>query len=715
MNKCVYHISGFDCPSCAGKSERHLNKHEAIEEAVIDFNNDRLYLTFKDKELSVKQIKGIIKEVEDDDITLSLLEDKKEEKFFNKENISVLIRIVVSVVLLVIGMTVLNKSELYWYSFGVHLAALLIISYDIFWAVILHIIHRKNIITEHLLMSLTALGAFGVAIASKDLNIYMESIMVMILYQIGKIIERLATKKSKDAISSAVKLRVETANKVENGTVNKVKPEELKVGDVVIVSNGEHIPTDGKVISGEGQIDTSSLTGEFVPVSTSLGLEVFSGCVVTSGSIQIEVTRLYKDSAVSKIIELISSSGAKKSKADEFVTKFARFYTPLILLASIIVLVVGGAITSDWNNWIILGLKMLVVGCPCAIVISAPLAYFASVGLASKNGIVIKGTNYLDKLVDLKTVITDKTGTLTKGVFSIEKVVPVNSNKEELLDYLVAAEYLSNHPIAKAIAKDRNTENLADLTENFQQIPGFGVSIEYKGELVLAGNKALLEEFMVEAPEVNESGVIVYVSKGNEYLGYVTLNDEVKEDAKEFVSLMKKNKVDVLMLTGDKNENARALAESLGITSYKGELLPDDKLNYLEEELAKKKVTAFIGDGINDAACIKEADIGFAMGAIGSDVAVESADVILMNDSPSKVYDAYHIAKIARHTALFNVICALTIKIGLEIAAIITSSLGMGEVIPMWLAVLADTGLTVILIINSLLILGRKIRHKSVK
>lgn len=716
MIKKTYYISGFDCPSCASKSERHLAKHELIHEAIIDFNNDRLYITYKDKELSAEEIKDIIAEVEDDEIEISSLEEHHHEHhLFSLDTVFILLRILYVVAALLVGFLALKGDQYFWYSFGVFLSALLVISYDVFFEVIEHIIHKEDIIDEHLLMSLTSIGAFIVASLTKDKEIFLESLMVMTLFQVGEIVEHIVTHKSKDAISSAVRLRIETANVIKDGDIKKVKPEELNLDDVVIVSSGEQIPTDGIIVDGEGLIDTSSLNGEFIPITSKKELEVFAGYIVKSGSLKIKVTRLYKDSAVSKVIDLISSSGAKKSKADEFVTKFARFYTPIILLAAILVGVIGGAISSNWVEWTILGLKMLVIGCPCAIVISVPLAYFASLGLASKNGIVIKGSNYLDELYSLSRVVTDKTGTLTKGEFVISKIVPNNAQEEELIESLIAAEYLSNHPIAKAVINGKNIENIANLTENFTQIPGKGVSITYKGETVLAGSASLLKSHNIVFDEVNEFGVIIYVSRGNKYLGYVCLTDEIKPDAYEMVKLLKKENVEVIMLTGDKEENAKYLANELGISSYHSELLPEEKVTYLEAELKKKGTTAFIGDGINDAASIKESDVGFAMGAIGSDVAVSSADVVLMTDNPSKVYDAHKISKIARRVALFNIISALTIKIGIEVAAIITSLLGHPHVIPMWLAVIADTGLTVLLVINSLLILSRKITHKRVK
>ena len=715
MNKKTYIITGFDCANCAQKSETHLNKCELIDKAVIDFAGDRLHVSFVDKELSPEELKNIIAEVEDDPIEIKELGSQRNKyKFFNKENIILLCRILVAVLVMVFSLTLLRDEQYFWYDFALYIFGLLVISYDVFWKVIKHIISKENPIDEYLLMSLTSVGAFIVASVSKETHIFMESLMVMTLFQIGEIIEGVATSKSKEAIMSAVELRVEKANKVVGNDVINVKPEELSIDDVVIVSIGEQIPTDGIVISGEAEIDTSSLTGEFVPVSSKEGLEVFAGCLIKSGSIRVRVTRTYENSAVAKVVELISNSGAKKSKADEFVTKFARWYTPIIFIISILVGVIGGAVTSNWREWILLGLKMLVVGCPCAIVISVPLAYFASIGLASKNGIVVKGTNYLDQLVDLKKVVTDKTGTLTEGVFEITKIVPVNGSEKELLNYLVAAEYLSNHPIGLAICRHQDVSNLVNETSDYQEIAGYGVSIKYKGQKLLAGNSKLLKENGVTFEEANENGSVVYLSVDNHYYGYVVLSDRIKEDAKEMVNLFNKENIETILLTGDKENNAQALCDELGIKKHYSELLPSEKLEHLEQELGKKYVTAFVGDGINDAASIKGSDVGFAMGAIGSDVAVESADIVIMNDNPIKVYDTYRIAKIARMVAVFNIVTAIAIKVSLELAAVITNLFGRGDIIPMWAAVLADTGLTIVLVINALLILYRKIHRKSV-
>ena len=711
MIKKSYHITGFDCAHCALKSEKHLNKHPAINSAVIDFAKDKLFIEYKDKELTIDDILKSIAEVESDPIEIEdATKQKKRYKIFNKDFWYTLIRVLIGVTIILVCSIALTHEQFY-IQLGLYAFGIALLTYDVTWKVILHIAHKENPIDESLLITLCTVGAFIVAIIAHESHFFMEALMVVTLYQVGKIIEGIATNKSKEAVARAVNLRIEHAAKLVNGEIQEVSPDMLNVNDVVVVTAGEYIPVDAVVISGEGQVDTSSLTGEFVPVSAKEDMELYSGYLLKEGTLNLKVIRTYQNSAVSKIIDLISNSGAKKSKADEFVSKFAKWYTPIVFIASLLVAVIGGAVTNNWKEWVILGLKMMVVACPCAIVISVPLAYFAALGLASKNGIVFKGTNYIDELNRMEKLVTDKTGTLTKGVFEISKIVPIGVKEDFLLDVMSSVESLSNHPIGKTIAKLKKS---SVLSENFEELAGLGVCAEYKGDMVLIGNSKLLKEYEIEFEEVDENGVVVYCVYDGKYIGYLVISDEVRESSKELVSSLQNSGVDVVLLTGDKEHNTQKLCNELGIKKYYSSLLPDQKIECLEKELSNKYATGFIGDGINDAASIKRADIGFAMGAIGSDAAIESADVVIMNDEPMKVFDSIRIAKIARHTSIFNIIFALSVKLGVELAAIITSLLGKGELIPMWAAVLADTGLTVLMVINSLLILYRKIKRKSV-
>ena len=718
MIKKKYHISGFDCPNCAHKSETHLGKHEGIEYCHIDFSTNKMYLTFKDKELSVKEISSIIAEVESDplDIHESSGKFEKETKIFTKEMWFLLGRIIFAVAVLLVNLIALpNVDNTGWIRFGLYTFATLVLIYDIFWRVLLHIRHLKNIIDHNLLITIAVGGATALAViylleepgSHEGVHSAMEAMMVVGLFQVGQIIEKIATNRSKAAVMNAISLRVEYANLLKNGEVVKVDPEELHIGDNVVISAGEMIPVDGQVISGSAYVDKSSLTGEFVPVlADEKNGEVLAGCLVKTGSITIKVMKKYEDSAVSKIIDLISNSGEKKSKADEFIAKFAKWYTPVIVLLAALVLVIGGAITQEWRNWVVRGLEILVTGCPCAIVISVPLAYFAAIGLASKRGIVIKGANYLDQLNNVHKIVTDKTGTLTRGVFSIQKVIVEEGVEEdELLHALYAAECLSTHPIAKAICHDVDVKTLAARQKDYKEIAGYGVQTTYHDKVIYAGSAKYMQDLGVELKGEEEKGTVVHCKKGDKYLGCIVLNDEIKEEAYDMVKLLHKEKMEVILLTGDKKENAEQIQTELGIDKVYSELTPEQKTELLQQEMSSSsKAITYVGDGINDAPSIILSDVGIAMGAIGSDIAVENADVVIMNDNPAKVYEAVKIARIARHTAIFNIVFALFVKLVVAILVVIPTLN-----IPMIVPVIADTGLTVVLVINSLLILYRKV------
>ena len=718
--KKTYHISGFDCPNCAHKSEVHLAKQEGIEDAHIDFSTNKMYITYTNKAFSIEQIKKIIAQVESDPLDISEIEGKVEhkERLFTPSMWFLLVRIFVAVIVLIINLAILERFDNSgWIRFAIYTATTVLLTYDVTWRVIKHIKNLRNIIDHNLLITIAVLGATALAVihllregqTEHGVHFAMEAMMVVGLFQVGQVVEKVATNRSKLAVMNAIQLRVEYANLLKDGEIRKVDPEELEIGDNVVISAGEMIPVDGEVVSGSAYVDKSSLTGEFVPVLTDENnKEVFAGCLVKTGSITIKVNKKYEDSAVAKIIELISNSGEKKSKADEFIAKFAKWYTPAIVILSALVLLIGGLITKDWSEFVVRGLEILVTGCPCAIVISVPLAYFASVGLASKRGIVIKGTNYLDQLNNVDKIVTDKTGTLTHGVFTITKIANEDGvSEEELLNALYAAECLSTHPIAKAITHDVDVKALAAKQVDYQEIAGFGVKTTYEGETIYAGNAQFMRDNGVEHLKEEAIGTIVHCKKGDKYLGYIVLYDEVKKEAYEMVKLLHKEKKGVVLLTGDKKENADYIKDELGLDRVYSELTPDQKTEILEREMAAtNRAVAFVGDGINDAPSIMRADVGIAMGAIGSDIAVENADVVIMNDDPAKVYEAVKIARIARHTAVFNIVFALFVKFVVALLVLILGS----AYIPMIVPVLADTGLTVVLVINSLLILYRKLR-----
>ena len=629
--KKTYHISGFDCPNCAHKSEAHLSKQEGIESCHIDFSTNKLFVTYKNKPFSVEEIAQIIAQVESDPLDIKELEGKTEhkEKLFTKGMWFLLARVLFAVIVLLLNLLVFEHFDSTgWMRFAIYTATTVLLTYDVTWRVILHIKNGRNIIDHNLLITIAIIGATALAVIylleegeqEHGVHFAMEAMMVVGLFQVGQIVEKIATNRSKLAVMSAIQLRVEYANLEKDGQIFKVDPEQLEIGDIVVIGAGEMIPVDGQVVDGTAYVDKSSLTGEFVPVLTTVNnQEVLAGCLVKSGLIKVKVSKKYEDSAVAKIIELISNSGEKKSKADEFIAKFAKWYTPAIVILSMLVLLIGGLITKDWRTYVVSGLEILVTGCPCAIVISVPLAYFAAIGLASKNGIVIKGTNYMDEINNLNKIITDKTGTLTHGVFAIQKIVPAESIKqEELLNALYAAESLSTHPIAKAICHEVNVKEIAAMQSEYKEIAGAGVQTVYQEEHIYAGNLNFMNQTGVQVEKANEQGTVVYCQKDGKYLGYIVLNDEVKKEAYDMVRLLHKEKMEVVLLTGDKKENALTLQKELGIDRVYSELTPEDKTTILEQEMLNNKMNVgFVGDGINDAPSIMRSDVGFAMGAIG--------------------------------------------------------------------------------------------------
>lgn len=723
MKRVIYHISGFDCPNCAAKVERYLNKKEDIVEASLDFANDRLYIKYKEEPYTLEQLKSVIKEVESDPLRIELAnKTKAEHKIIDKKFIFNLSRIIVAIVLAVVAFIVESVTghhgEFNLASCILYVLSATIMLYDIVWKVIQNIIHLRNPLDMNLLLTISCVGVFTLSLliqfnvlkTSTRIDVEMhEGAMVIILYQIGELIEAFATGKSKKAISKAIDLRADTANLVCENKIVTVKPEDLKVGDVIIVRVGEIVPADGEVIEGQGSLDMSSLTGEPMPVDVGVGSNTLSGSILRFGSLTIRVNKVFADSSISKILELVESSGERKAKAEKFINKFAKIYTPIVFVIGVLFAIIYGFATSLWTDALFTGLAILVVSCPCAIVISVPLAYFAGIGLASKRGVVIKGANYLDSLCKIGVLFLDKTGTLTYGNFEAKKVVTNNIDEKEFMQLLYCAESRSNHPIAKAICLHNNVSSLALEQTDYEEIPGLGVKTNYKGDILLAGNVTLLRKHNIEVNDVDEAGTAIHLARNNEYLGYILLQDTVRPKAKELIEKLDKLGVKTVLLSGDKQKSVEFVANEVGIKYYHANLLPQDKTKFVEEEIAKnktKKLIAFAGDGINDTPSIIRSDVGFAMGGIGSDVAVENADIVIMQDHPLKIYDAIKIAKSTRFVALFNIIFSLTIKLSV-IILLLCQVLGSNA---MLIAMLADTGLTVLMTINSLMLIYRKIK-----
>ena len=542
-------------------------------------------------------------------------------------------------------------------------------------------------------MGVATLGAMAI-------GEYPEAVMVMILYRIGEYFQGLAVKKSRKSITDLMDIRPDHANVEENGIILTKSPEKVKINDIIIVKAGEKIPLDGEIIEGKAIIDTSALTGESIPREAQKGDTVLSGCINTNGLIKIRVTKEFTDSTVSKILELVEHASSKKAKAENFITKFAHYYTPVVVFGALLLATIPPVLTGTaFNIWIERALTFLVISCPCALVISVPLSFFAGIGGASKCGILIKGSSYLELLSKPDSLVFDKTGTLTKGSFKVTKINPQDGiTPEELLELTAAAENFSNHPIAisikNAYGKEINPTAITDVVED----AGNGVSANINGIRVLAGNAKLMEKYNINFKQSNESGTIIYTAKNNEFIGYIVISDEIKPDSTDAVKELKKLVNNIVMLTGDSENTARHIAAKLGIEKYYSELLPADKVAKIEEIIqakAKNKSVIFTGDGINDAPVLARVDIGIAMGGLGSDAAIEASDVVIMDDKPSKIPAA---VKIAQKTMLIvrqNIIFAIGVKV-------LFLMLGAFGYMTMWGAVFADVGVTLLAVLNSL-------------
>lgn len=625
------------------------------------------------------------------------------------------IRLSVALILAIVGLFYLNEANFgVWVNFVVMGIAWLIVGYDIVYKAFHSLIKEKNPFDENMLMLIASIGAFCLRLFGKDENEifgneFFEAFMVAFLFQLGDIFEDLATDKSHEAISNAIGLRAKKASLLKDGNILTVDPEDLSIGDEILVKVGEIIPADGVILSGSGDVDMSSLTGEFNPVAKKEGDLVNSGTILKSGSLKVRVNKSYEDSTVSKIIALVEESSGAKSKADKFITKFARIYTPIVVAIALLIAVIpplciGMNNLETWKEWIRIGVSILVISCPCAVVVSVPLAYFAGIGLASKYGIIVKGGSYFDELNRLGVLVTDKTGTLTRGKFIVEEYHPEGISLDKFQEYIIAAESRSNHPIAKAIVGETNLAPYSEKISEYTEKAGYGEMLTYDGHTLLAGNEKLLRENHISFAKANEIGTIVYLAIDGKYAGYLLLNDEIKESSFKTIQDLHKMGVKSVMLTGDKKESALKVANELQIDEVHSELLPEDKTNLLKEKLTGEKAVAYVGDGINDAPSIALADIGVAMGGAGSDLAVENANIVIMNDDVSKIVTVKKIAKATRNRAIFNVVASLLIKLAIAACSILIPSF------PLMIAVLADTGVTLLMVASSVSLLAYRVK-----
>lgn len=599
-----------------------------------------------------------------------------------------LIRIIISLVTLVIAAIIPVDGYLRLAAF---LVPYFVIGYDILWKAVRNILHGQ-VFDENFLMAIATVGAFV-------LGDYLEGSAVMIFYQIGELFQSVAVGKSRKSISSLMDIRPDYANLEKDGEIVETDPEEVSIGDIIVVKPGEKIPLDGVIIEGNTSVDTSALTGESVPRSLTEGDDVISGCINLSGVVRVRVTKEFGESTVAKILDLVENSSSKKAKAENFITKFARYYTPCVVIGAALLAVIPSLITGNWGEWVNRALIFLVISCPCALVISVPLSFFGGIGGASRCGILIKGGNYLETLARTEIVVFDKTGTLTKGVFNVTAIHPEIISEEKLIELAAYAEAYSTHPISRSIRDAFSAEIDKSRISDVKELSGRGVSAVIDGKQVYAGNDKLMEEIGVSWHPCHHTGTTVHVATDNTYAGHIVISDEIKQDSAEAVTALKNAGVKkTVMLTGDAKAVGESTAKQLGLDDVYTELLPDGKVEMVEkllEEKSDKGRLVFVGDGINDAPVLSRADIGIAMGAVGSDAAIEVADVVLMDDKPSKIALAIDISRKTLSIVHQNIVFALAVKL----AVLVLGALGLAN---MWAAVFADVGVSVIAIINAM-------------
>lgn len=601
------------------------------------------------------------------------------------------IKIIIALILFLIAL-IANFGNI-WVNNLLYILSYAIVGIEIVIKAFKNIIKGK-VFDEHFLMAVATIGAFAIG----ELP---EAVTVMIFYQIGELFQSYAVSKSRKSISNLMDIRPDFANVERNKEIKQVKPGDVKIGEIIIIKPGEKVPLDGIVVEGNSSLDTKALTGESLPKDVKENEEVLSGFINLNGVIKVKVTKGYGESTVSKILNLVENASNKKSKSENFITKFARYYTPIVVIIALILAVVPPIIIKDatLSDWVYRALSFLVVSCPCALVISIPLSFFGGIGGASKMGVLIKGSNYLEALSNTEIVVFDKTGTLTKGIFEVQKISPIGISKEELLEVTAYGEHYSNHPIAISVKEAYGKEIDEKKIININEISGFGIIAKLENKEVLIGNEKLMNENKVSFSKCDDIGTILYVAINKKYAGYIVIADKVKDDSKDAIKLLKKNDIkQTIMLTGDRKNVGEEVAKELGIDKVYTELLPDSKVKKVEEllnEKTQKGKLVFAGDGINDAPVLAISDIGVAMGGLGSDAAIEAADVVIMTDEPSKIVDTIKLSKRTMRIVKENIIFAIFVKI----LVLVLSALGIAT---MWEAVFADVGVSIIAIINAL-------------
>lgn len=692
-----FYLEGLCCANCAAKIENKVNELEEIETVNLDFVTKKLTVQIYEKcdaELTQNKIIGIVKNIEDQVNVIDVNKSSEEE---DEEEISKgdIIRFGIGVIIFIAAYAFKLPKTI---DIILYFVSYVVVGGDVLLRSIKNI-GRGQIFDENFLMAVATIGAFAI-------REYPEAVSVMIFYQIGEFLQDAAVEKSRKSISALMDIKPEFANLITNENIQKVDPEKVTIDDLILVKPGEKIPLDGIVIEGESMLDTSAVTGESVLRRAEINSEVFSGSINKEGALKIKVTKEFKESTVSKILDLVENASSKKAVTEKFITKFARYYTPAVVGIALILAVVPPLVIKHavFSNWIYRALVFLVASCPCAIILSVPLSFFGGIGSASKKGILVKGGNYIEALKNINTVVFDKTGTLTEGKFNVNKIETYNEfSKEELLKYAAYVESFSNHPIAISIcsAYDGNIEK--DSIANYKEVSGFGVQAEICGKTVYVGNANFLRQNKVDVSKVDLDevfGTVVHEAVDGVYAGYIVISDNIKKDTIRVIDELKNIGIKTVMLTGDSKKPASIVANKIGIDEVFSELLPQDKVQKIEEMYSKKPDSkiAFVGDGINDAPVLARADVGISMGSVGSDAAVEASDVVIMNDELHKIYTAIRIAKKTNKVVWQNIIFA----IGVKLIVLVLGALGYANI---WEAVFADTGVALIAVVNSLRIL----------
>ena len=685
--KYKFRINGLDCANCAMKVEQALQQDQKVKFVQMNFSNGLLYITPQngiDKDDFIDYIQKIIKQIEPQ-VTLSASNEKV--KVNNKGE---LIHLLLSIILFISALFIESKTNIH--PFLLFVVPYIFSGYKVLLKSIRNII-KGEIFDENFLMSIATIGAFVVAA-------YEEAVEVMLFYALGEFFQSLAVQKSRQSISDLMDINSEYANRIdENGNEQKVDPKELLINDTIVIKVGEKVPVDGIVIEGNSSLDVSALSGEAALKDVHPQDEVLAGSLNSSGVIKMQVEKRYEDSTVAKILELVEKASNKKSPIENFITKFAKIYTPIVVFMAVLLVIIPTLIfgTNEFYTWLYRGCTFLVISCPCALVVSIPLGVFAGIGSASRIGALVKGGNYLELLSDVNCIIFDKTGTITKGNFSVSKV----EGDTHTLAYAAYAESYSNHPIAQSILKKYNKKIDFKRLENYQELAGFGIQVDLDSKLLLVGNEKLLQDRNINYPSIHEIGTIIYIAYDSKYIGYIVISDELKESSKQamddLTDLGIKNTV---MLTGDRKEVANQIANDVHIQKVHAQLLPQDKVSILEKYLENKANTvAFVGDGINDAPALMRADIGISMGGIGSDVAIEASDIVLMNDDLTLIPKTIKISKQTKRILMQNIVFSL----GIKFLVLLLTTFGMSN---MRMGVFADVGVTLIAILNSMRILN---------